>query len=218
MKQEAPTLTKASILLMQTALAILMLILTACSTFKSKTLPPIDTSLAPKYNWQQIRPSLEEIKHWQTIGKINIRTPEDSVTVAINNWTQTQQSFSIDLSSTFFGLGATKLFGNEQFLTILKSDDKPLSSNQPNLLVSQTLGFPLPISYLPFWIKALPMPEHFFNIQFYQNGLPKSLFQDSWKLEFSKYMFKNGLPFPGKIKLQHKDTRIILVIKKWTLL
>lgn len=218
MKQAPFHSINTPLILTRIVITLLILLLTACSAFKSKTFPSINNDPALKYNWQQQQTKLKEINHWQISGKISIRTPDDSVTAAINKWTQKEDDFTINLSSTFFGLGATRLVGNDQHLTIFKSDEKPLSSNQPDLLISQALGFSLPVSFLPYWIKALPTPQEFFKTQFYTNGLPKTLFQGDWKLEFSKYLLKNELPLPGKIKLQHNDTRIILVIKKWTLL
>ncbi len=188
-------------------------LLSGCSIFDSRD----ESTNTTQYNWEQARLKLQKQTHWSLIGKIGVRTPEDSLTAAINQWVQSEDSFEIDLSSTFFGLGASKLKGNSQFLTLMEAGEEPVSSNQPNTLIEATLGFPLPLTQLTYWIKGLPSPNHTFQIEFNQQGLPASIKQNHWQLYFSKYHFEQGIPLPGKIKLERKDTRIILAIKKWTL-
>lgn len=151
------------------------------------------------------------------MGKIGIRTPEDSLTIAINDWKQDDDNFEINLSSTFFGLGASTLKGNSQFVTLTESDEHPIQSEHPNTLMQSALGFPLPITYLTYWVKGLPVPELFAKITFNKQGLPLTIRQDQWTLQFSNYHIEHGIPLPGKIKLAQNDTRIILAIKKWTL-
>jgi outer membrane lipoprotein LolB len=191
--------------------------LSACSIFQSQqhsTFPDQEST----YNWQETQQQLEALTRWKLIGKIGIKTPSESMTAAINQWSQSEEAFVIDLSSTFFGLGASQLLGTPHFLTISESGEDPISSYQPNELIEQALGFPLPITHLPRWIKGLPIPDKKYDIRFNAQGLPESLTQDEWTLEYSKYMLNNGVPLPGKIKLYRNGTRIILAIKQWTLL
>jgi len=191
--------------------------LSACSLFETREAPQTST-FAPQQDWQQIQQTLRKLKKWRLVGKIGVRTPTDSLTAAINQWSQTNDNFSIDLSSTFFGLGASKLYGNHQYLTIIESGEEPVSSYQPNKLIEAALGFPLPITHLPSWIKGLPAPGQPYELKFNDRGLPSTLIQDQWHIEFSKYFTEQGIPLPGKVKLQRNDTRIILAIKQWTLL
>ena len=188
--------------------------LSGCSIFDTQD----ENTVTNHQNWELTRLQIQEQTHWSLIGKIGVRTPEESLTAAINQWVQINDFFEIDLSSTFFGLGASKLLGNSQFLTLIEAGEDPVSSNQPNTLIETALGFPLPVTHLAYWIKGLPAPDQTFQIEFNQQGLPSTLKQHHWQLHFSKYHFEQGIPLPGKIKLERNNTRIILAIKKWTLL
>ena len=189
--------------------------LSGCAIFDSHSK---DTSPNTTYfNWTKTKQAIQHQTHWSLIGKIGIRTPEDSLTIAINKWTQENDSFEIDLSSTFFGLGASTLQGNNQFLTLIESGEPPISSDRPNTLMETALGFPLPITHLSYWVKGLPAPGLIANIEFNEQGLPSTIRQHHWQLDFSNYHLENGIPLPGKIKLKQNNTRIILAIKKWTL-
>jgi len=197
-------------------IALLMLsTLSGCTIFDSH--PKNTISETTHYNWAETKLDIQQQTHWSLIGKIGIRTPQDSLTIAINKWTQENDRFEIDLSSTFFGLGASTLHGNSQFLTLTESGEDPISSEQPNNLMETALGFPLPITYLSYWVKGLPAPGLIAKIKFNEQGLPSTISQHHWQLDFSKYHLENGIPLPGKIKLKQNNTRIILAIKKWTL-
>ena len=169
------------------------------------------------YDWSNTEIELRKLKTWSLFGKLGIRTPEDSLTAAINKWVQIDDQFEIDISSTFFGLGSSKLLGNANFLSIYESGEEPVSSFEPDTLMESALGIPLPISYLPFWIKALPAEGSSYRQTFNQQGLPESLEQDEWTLSFSNYHFEHKLPLPGKIKIQRNNIRIILAVKEWIL-
>ncbi len=169
------------------------------------------------YDWPRIQTELRSLNQWSLLGKFGIRTSEDSVTAAINKWDQENDQFEIDISSTFFGLGSSKLVGNSNFLIIYEAGEDPVSSFEPDKLMESALGIPLPISYLSSWIKALPAPNSKYQQTFNPQGLPESLIQDEWSLTFSQYHFEHKLPLPGKIKIQRDDIRIILAIKEWTI-
>lgn len=191
------------------------LILQSACSLKYQTENQVTTLDAPS-NWTSTAIALEALNHWELIGKIGIRTEEDSITAAINQWKQADSSFVIDLSSTFFGLGASRLFGTPHFLTIVESGEEPLSSYNPDLLIYEALGIPLPISSLSWWIKGIPAPNTPYKMEFNEQGQSAHLVQNQWHLSFSKHKMINNLPLPGKIKLERDNIRIILAIKKWT--
>lgn len=197
------------------ALILLAIILqSGCSTI-DKSPEPVSIIDTPT-NWKATESKLRELKNWTLIGKIGIKTPDETVTAAINQWKQTSDNFVIDLSSTFFGLGASKLYGSANFLTITESGEEPVSSYEPDVLIQQALGFPLPISSLSWWVKGIPTPDNPHDIRFNAQGHIAQLTQDQWKLTYSKYKIIDGLSLPGKIKLERNNVRIILAIKQWT--
>lgn len=200
--------------LLRILLGACILFLSACSTFmKDQEI----TAQAVYYDWPAIEQKLRKLTHWSLYGKLGVRTEEEAVTVAINKWEQADDQFEIDLSSTFFGLGSSKLFGTTDFLSIFQPGEETLSSFEPDRLIESALGIPLPISHLAHWIKALPAENLAFQQSLNQQGLPETLIQDNWTLNFSHYRTEYDPPLPGKIKLEHNNIRIILAVKEWTL-
>ncbi len=169
------------------------------------------------YDQTEIKAKLIALKNWSLFGKLGIRTDQESVTAAINKWQQNGEQFEIEISSTFFGLGSSKLYGNADFLSIFQAGEEPVSSFEPDKLIESSLGFPLPISYLQYWIKGLPAKGIPFSQTFNSQGLADSLEQDSWSLSYSNYHTEYPIPLPGKIKIQRDDIHIIVAVKEWTL-
>lgn len=199
----------------------LVSILSACTSFSPK---PESEPVSTNYNWQQLAPKLAAFTHWQLIGKLGVRTETDSATAAINTWVQQRHTFDIQLSSTFLGLGATRIYGNPQFITLHESGEDPLYSYEPDLLIAEALGLSLPISAMPYWIRALPSPGSQHQLTFNLQGLPAKLQQDGWQIHYSRYQTLGGIDssddlygvvVPHKIKLHSASTRITFAIKNW---
>ena len=156
--------------------------------------------------------------HWQLQGKIGLRTPADSASAAINAWRQQGPTYDVQLSSTFLGLGAVRLRGDTEFISLEEAGEAPVYSDEPDTLLAQSLGYPLPIAQLKHWVKGLPAPGDYEITARDARGLPTHITQFGWTLEFSKHHLVDGLPLPGKVKLTRPDVRIILAIAEWTLL
>jgi len=206
---------RLSFLLRLCTISTLVSFLSACAFWNSK--PPLQPLDLSQTNWPAIQQELNTLVRWKMTGKIGIRSQRESLTAAINQWSQDKDTFIIDLSSTFLGLGATRVIGNSEFLTIIESGEDAVSSDNPDALMESSLGLALPISHLPFWIKATPVPNIDFDIQFNTQGLPQTIFQNGWHIDYTKYALEKQLPLPGKIKLKRDDTQITLAIKQWTI-
>lgn len=202
---------------MRVLLLLLISLLHGCATFSTPDAPLVEGQLSTQ-QWHEIKTQLEALASWKIMGKIGVRTEEDSVTAAINQWTQVDDFFDIQLSSTFFGLGSARINGNSRAITLSESGEDPVYSEQPEALIAQTLGVPLPLPHLPYWIKGLPVPHIPYEIEFSERGVPSRISQLGWTLELSKHQSIDNLVLPGKIKLKSTSASIILAIKQWTLM
>ncbi len=190
---------------------LICLITSACSTLGTQDLSE------QHFDWQTLAPQIATHTSWQLMGKIGVRTKTESSSAAINSWVQADDYFSVQLSSTFLGLGSASITGTPALVTLEEAGEAPLYSDQPNELIEAALGFPLPISHLPYWIKGLPVPDNPYKLSLNKQGLPESMSQLGWTIQYSRYHLDGPLPLPGKIKLLQTDTQITLAIKHWTL-
>jgi len=188
--------------------------------------------------------TVEDISHWQFKGKLGIRaTLADGQKLresANLSWNQTDQHYALFLSGPF-GQGATRIKGNPDRMSIQQGGQKH-SARDAEQLLEQTLGFPLPINALPYWVKGLPLPGTEFNTQTetqleasnppgnaIPTGIdnqgsaiavgqrPQQLQQAGWTINYARYQDVQHLRLPGKITLSRDQVRLTLIIKQWTL-
>ena len=100
----------------------------------------------------------------------------------------------------------------------LDQGDKHFSASSPEELILQQLGYELPISYLEFWIKGLPVPDgqlRFFNDL---NQL-KAFKQAEWTVSLSDLRDYGDLALPRRVDIMssENDAQLRFIGLRWTL-
>ena len=96
----------------------------------------------------------------------------------------TQQPGLPDSIVGTFNAGNTLIQG-EPGRVSLDQGDKHFSANSPEELILQQLGYELPISYLEFWIKGLPVPDRPAALLFNDLNQLTSFEQADWTITLS---------------------------------
>lgn len=191
--------------------------------------PPAPTTLQQPPNWQITIDHILSIEDWAFTGKIGVRVPKSIDSAVINRWQQQGSNFTIDLSSAIFGLGATRIEGSPNRITITESGEEPVTSSRPEYLIRQHVGWPLPIPQLRYWIKGIPAPsktstDQVGKLRFNDKGQLSELNQSGWKIHYPRYTPLNTkneshkeVHLPGKIVLQQAQVKITVIVNEWLL-
>lgn len=166
---------------------------------------------------KKLRTQLYQLEDFKLTGKLGFRNSDEAFSVAVNDWTQAADHFQIDLSSTFFGLGAVRLSGTAAWIKVEEAGEEPIESYHPNETLEQLLGAALPIQRIRYWIRGVPAPQSSASEEKNELGLVKSMTQDGWTIDLDRYQDINGLPLPGRIKILRADTRITLAVASWSI-
>jgi outer membrane lipoprotein LolB len=185
--------------------------LSGCSTQEVKIRPAAGTP----NNWPNQSQRLSELKHWIIKGKIGIRSPKSIDSAVINQWQQNDDHFLLDLSSTLFGLGATRIQGDNTYLMIQRSGEKPVFSTQPDALMKAETGWFLPLRQIPYWIKGLAAPGSTFSRTFSEKNHPYLLKQDNWQVQYSHFKQYGEVFLPSKIKFTRGGFKITIIARQW---
>lgn len=182
----------------------------------------IPLTLTEPPQWQETIAQLSGIDNWEFSGKIGVKVPERIDSAVINRWKQDEAQFIIDLSSAIFGLGATRIEGNPNYIVMTESGEAPIISYQPTELIQQHIGWPLPIAQLRYWVKGIPAPiqtteDQIKAIKFNGNGELSQLNQNGWQINYSKYTLFNNINLPRKIILRQQQAKITVIINDWQL-
>ncbi len=197
--------------------ALLMLAtLGACTTIQIEPLPEGMTDQPPA-NWAARSASLGQLDHWKLTGKLAVRQPSDSGTAIINHWIQDGESYDLALSSSFLGMGSTRLKGVPGFIELTLSNGETYRSGEPESLVQAATGWQLPLENLTWWIRGLPSPGSDYRLLFDEQGSLAIIRQDGWEIRYDRWQdFLASYPaLPARITALKEDKRVRLVVSDW---
>ncbi|SHF00848.1 outer membrane lipoprotein LolB [Microbulbifer donghaiensis] len=187
------------------SLALLAFLLAACAGQKPQ--PP---SAAEQ--------SAMQLQNWTIRGKLGVRSPTDNGSANLTWEQQSAPVYRIHLSGPL-GAGATVISGSPGGVSLQRGNEPPLQASNPAQLTMDTLGWPLPVNEMFYWVRGLPAPGGASNQQRNAHGQLQSLRQSGWQLNFSEYLNRGPYVLPTRIKAETRGAagpvKVTLVIKEW---
>lgn len=188
------------------------LLLAACAGQKEQP-QPLPPTAAP-----ESQPSVAQLQHWTIKGKVGVRSPDENGSANLNWRQRAASSYRIDLSGPL-GAGATVITGSPAGAELRRGDDPPVRAPSATQLTLQTLGWPLPIDEMFYWVRGLAAPGGGASEQRNAQGQLQSLQQSGWRLNFSDYQSKGPYTLPTRIVGETTGAAgpvtVKLVIKEW---
>lgn len=180
--------------------AALYLFLSACATQTSK----IDSHSS----------AVADIEQWHIRGKIGIRSATESLS-AMLNWQQLTGAYTIRLTGAL-GSGSLQIIGNDDGVTVRQAGEADQYASDAGQLLQQRLGWSVPIEHIYYWIRGLPAAVPV-DRRTSADGRLSVLEQDGWRIEYLRYQQFADYALPSKLRLQHEDLKVTLIIKDWQL-
>lgn len=165
--------------------------------------------------WQARENRLARIDQWQLHGRIGVSTPQKGGSASLD-WQQ-QGAYMTLLFSGPFGLGAVRLSGSADEIHVKDSKGHSWISYDPQQALVSTLGWPLPVGSLRYWVLGLPAPGADNNLDIGSRGLLRGLQQQGWSVHYEAYLHQGGLLLPQRLLLARGATRIKLIVSGWSL-
>lgn len=165
--------------------------------------------------WQTRRQELAQLDRWHLQGRIGVTTPRRGGSASLD-WQQRGASMTL-LFSGPFGLGAVKLSGTAKEMQVTDSKGRTWVSYDPRQALVSTLGWPLPVASLRYWVLGLPAPGTDHTLDIGARGLLVGLSQQGWSVRYENYLRRAGLLLPQRLSIAHGDTRIKLIVSDWNL-
>jgi len=187
--------------------------LASCTT----TPQPIDADASEqaKVLWGQHQQQLTSYSQWSIKGRAALRSDSDSWSAALT-WKQYDDSYEVRLAGPF-GKGAVNIDGNDEQVSVHIAGRQAVVSNDPELLLSQHLGWTVPIESLAYWLRGLPAPGKVDALILDQSGVISHLEQQGWRIDYSAYRPLKGVSLPRKIQIEDDSLRLKLVLDRWRL-
>lgn len=174
--------------------ALLSVLLAACST-------------TPDY------PAAPE-SSWRLKGKLGVSSPQGSES-ALLNWLDCGQRWQIRLLGPLGTTGALMEGGDKENVWLKVSGREPVTATSVDELAA-TLGWPMPVSGLRYWIQGLAEPNaDITERETDTEGRLQQLQQRGWAIRFDRYGDADSQR-PGRIRLQRGDLRATVLSRDWS--
>lgn len=186
----------------------LSILLVGCST---NTAPPSEPGV--KMPWKKREHGLAQIHAWNLNGKIGVQTPKDSGSASVQ-WTQSSSNYTLSLSGPL-GAGGMVLKGHPGAVSLTTSDGKTFTADSAEDLLAKNWGYKLPVSYLKYWVRGMPVPNIASKTSFDQYNRLNSMQQQGWNVQYEGYTRTSLGDLPNKMIITSPSMRVKVIISSW---
>lgn len=153
---------------------------------------------------------------WKLEGRIAVRTTQDAWQANLvweHEGKQDRLRFSGPLNQ-----GMVSIILQEDLIFINEGNGVERMSRDPDALLTEKLGFSVPLASLRYWILGVPAPfEKSAAMELDSAGRLRHLRQSDWSLDFERYGYWDGISLPQKILIRNPELRIRLFADEWTI-
>lgn len=184
-------------------LLALTALISACSTQSKGPITPLPSSV-------------EAISHWETSGRVGIRTENDAISGNFD-WQKTPSTFSLNIIGPF-GQGATSLKKTTEGKVTLAYENTQVTGTSAAELLQQELGWAFPVEQVTYWIRGLASPYSPARIE--RDSATDNISnikQDGWVISYRNFSQVNGLLLPQRMQVSNPPFNVNLIINQWTI-
>jgi outer membrane lipoprotein LolB len=187
-----------------------LLLVAGCATTPDPaTLEVIDDA------WTLRRDALMQLQRWDLSGRISVTVAHQAWQANLI-WTQRGQNFLLDVSGPL-NQGRLVVAGGPHGVRAERHDGRVVTAPDVESLLSQELGWTLPMSGLRHWVKGVPEPNApTQTLELDELGRLASLDQLGWQILYTSYLESTGVDLPRKIRLESGDISVRMVVDEWT--
>jgi outer membrane lipoprotein LolB len=184
-------------------------VLSACSTVQQVESDPTAGALSYQTRFER----LSAIDNWSLEGRLAISNDDDGGSGHFS-WKKRIFSDRMDFHGAL-GRGAWRLEADENGAVLEMSDGRVYQAGSVGDLVSNRIGWDIPVDQLAWWVRGLAAPGESGHRILGEEGKLIELQQTGWTIEFSAYRAFDGIELPVKLTAQRADSRVKLAIKRW---
>jgi len=150
---------------------------------------------------------------WQLRGRVGVSGGRDRWHGSLS-WEHFRQGDWLTIAGPF-GQGGVRIRVREGWIRIYYADGRIRESFQPEKLLGQILGIPVPWEALGYWVLGLPAPGKS-KAEYDSLGRLRRLDQHGWQIEYLRYTVVESGALPAKLVLSGPDgVRLKLIVDRW---
>ena len=146
---------------------------------------------------------------FELLGRAAIRHGDDAASVSVQ-WRH-QATGDDMLITNAMGQGVARISRADSAVLLETSDGRRFRSTDAETLTEQVLGWRVPLSGLPYWLRARSAPNREARRVLEANGRLLHLEQDAWQIEYQEYRDER----PVRMRLSRPNLEIRLIVDSW---
>jgi outer membrane lipoprotein LolB len=191
------------------ALAIFVLILSACATAPVKT----SGEVPPAQSWDARRAEMQQQDDFELKGRLAVAAGKEGFNARLR-WEQQGANSSLALDGPM-GVGGVRISTNGSDLEVLSSRGQRLDSEAARAEIATRLGFEPPLASLRYWVLGVPNPAMPAEETLDSQQRLERLLQDGWDIEYASYSAFDGKWLPVRMTLRRDDVRVRVFVDGW---
>ena len=196
---------------LQCAGLLACMVLVGCVTAPSRVSAPVDAAT------RRVQLLATEAFHLE--GRLAAALGQEGFSANLS-WSQAGARSELDLRAPL-GFGTAHVLRDRGDMRLATSRGESLAGAAADEALADRLGFEAPLDSLRYWVLGVPDPSRPGVEQAGEGGLPASLEQSGWRIEYPEYRAAGGdgagLLMPRRLTLTREGVRLRLVIDKWLL-
>jgi outer membrane lipoprotein LolB len=163
-------------------------------------------------SFEQREDALRAVRNWEMRGRIAIDTGTEARQARFT-WWQEGESLRLNVRGPL-NAGAVEIRGDEQSLTLRHRRETRVLTD-PELQLSELLGWWLPVTSLQSWLLALPDSRYPIAEITLKDARLQTLQQRAWFLRYADYKNQAAADIPASITLSHAPLELVVTIDAW---
>jgi outer membrane lipoprotein LolB len=174
------------------------------------------TPLIPEdRDWETHKQQLSALKVWQFSGKVAIATSQSTESARLR-WSQLDEESTLRLSGPV-GWNQATLVSDGHTLRMQRDGQWQTLDAHDTDALEQQLGWPLPLTLLPWWVRGIPAPSVDVEHAVTEMGRLQQLQQGGWLISYEDYRQEGAYSLPAKMRLSRDGVSSKLILREWTL-
>ena len=129
-------------------------------------------------------------------------------------WSQHDDDYRFTLRAPITGK-SVRLEGGPGGAMLVGLDGGPVAGADAGDVLNEAFGWRVPVSDLAWWVRGLRAPGAPATLTFGADGLPSTLDQDGWHVEYREWYVDRDPPLPRKVYARRDPYSVRVLIEQW---
>ena len=130
-------------------------------------------------------------------------------------WQQDGQQYQFTLRAPVTGK-TVQLNGDPNGAVLTGAGRQPLTGRDAGEVLNAEFGWDVPVADLAWWVRGLRAPGRPAILTFGANGLPATLDQDGWHVDYRDWYAERNPPLPRKVYASREPYTVRVFIEQWS--